>query len=117
VEGPDDGVGVIDGDGPDVGQGLDGCCALLVLRVGHFDLELGGSRLDSVPSGQTRGEVHVSRHAEISRVDDFVGRWVVENCLGVDTGLVGESAESSDVLEYSVSKFLLNTLREVSLRC
>jgi hypothetical protein len=42
--------------------------------------------------------VDVSGHTEIGGVDDFVGGWVVEDGLGVNAGLVGESTETSDVV-------------------
>jgi hypothetical protein len=96
VEGTDDGVRVIDGDGPDVSELLDLHGALLELGIRHLDVELSSSRFDSVPSSQSRGEVHVSRHAEVGRVDNLIRGWVVEDSLGVDTGLVGEGAETSD---------------------
>ena len=66
---------------------LDLGCALLVLCVGHFDVQLSSSRLDGVPPCESRREMNVSGHTEISRVDDFVGGWVVENGLGVNTSL------------------------------
>src|SRR5690606_23034520 len=56
------------------------------------------SRLDCVPSSQSRGEVNVAGKTEIGRVDDLVCGWVLQNGLGVDTGLVGESAETGDVV-------------------
>ena len=66
--------------------------------VGHLDVELLSTRLDGVPAGQTRGEVDVSRHAKVFRVDDLVGAGVVEDGLGVNTGLVGEGTETGDVV-------------------
>lgn len=96
VEGTDDGIRIIDGNGADVSQLLDLHGALLELGVRHLDVQLGCSRLDGVPSSQPRGEVDVSRHAEVSGVDNLVRRWVVEDGLGVDSCLVGESAETSD---------------------
>lgn len=94
----DDAVGVVDGEGTHVGHGLDLECHGLDLLVGHVEAELLGTRLDGVPAGQTRGEVHVTAHTEVLRVDDLVGGGVVEDGLGVDTGLVGEGAETSDVV-------------------
>lgn len=94
----DDRVGVIDGDGTNISQSLDLGSALLALGVGEVDLELLGTRLDGVPAGQTRREVHVAGHAEVGGVDDLVGAGVVQDSLGVDTGLVGEGAESGDVV-------------------
>lgn len=47
-------------------------------------------------TSQPRGKVDVSRHAEVSRVDNLIRRWVVEDRLGVNTSLVGEGAETGD---------------------
>lgn len=41
---------------------------------------------------------NVSSHSEVLRVQDLVGRGVVENRLGVDTSLVGEGTPSGDVV-------------------
>lgn len=97
VVGADDGIGIIDSNRTDVGQGLDLGGTVLVLLIRHLNVQLVSTRLDSVPSGKSRGEVHISRHAEIGGVDDLVGGWVVKNGLGVDTSLVGEGAESGAV--------------------
>lgn len=98
VVGTDDAVGIIDGDGPDVGQSLDLGRARLVMLVGHLDLELLSTRLDGVPARQTRGEVDIAGHAEVSGVDDLVGAGVVQDGLGVDAGLVSEGTETGDVV-------------------
>lgn len=94
----DDAVSIIDSDGPDVSKGLDLEGAFLVLVVGHLDVELLGTRLDGVPAGQTRSEVNVAGHAKVGGVDDLVGAGVVQDGLGVDTSLVGEGTETSDVV-------------------
>lgn len=65
VEGTDDGVCVVDGDGADVGEGLDLGCAELDLGVGHCEGELLDTRLDGVPAGQAGGEVDVALHAKL----------------------------------------------------
>lgn len=98
VVGTDNAVSIIDSDGPDVSQSLDLEGALLVVVVGHLDVELLSTRLDGVPACQTRGKVDVSRHAKVFGIDDLVGAGVVEDGLGVDTGLVGESTETGDVV-------------------
>lgn len=98
VVGSDDAVGIVDGNGPDIGKSLDLGRALLVLDVGHVEVKLLRTRLDGVPAGQTRCEVNVSRHAEIGGVDNLVGARVVQDGLGVDTGLVGEGTETGDVV-------------------
>lgn len=82
----------------DIGQELELGGDLLDLVVGHLHVQLLGSRLDAVPSSQTGGDVDVAGHAEVGGVDDLVGGGVVEDGLGVDTGLVGEGTETSDVV-------------------
>ena len=94
----DNAVSVIDSDGANVSHSLDLGGALLVLGIGHLKLELLGTRLDRVPASQARSEVDVTSHTEVGGVDDLVGAGVVENSLGVDTGLVGEGTETSDVV-------------------
>lgn len=94
----DDGISVVDGNRTDVGQLLDLGGTLLKLRVGHVDVELFATRLDRVPASETRREVDVAGHAEVGRVDDFVGGGVVEDGLGVDASLVGKGAEAGDVV-------------------
>jgi len=94
----DNAVGVIDGERTDIGHGLDLEGHSLDLGIGHVEAKLLSTRLDGVPAGETRGEVDVTAHAEVLRVDDLVGGRVVEDGLGVDTGLVGEGAETGDVV-------------------
>lgn len=98
VVGTDDAVGVIDCKRTHVGHGLDLECNSLDLLVGHVEAELLSTRLDSVPAGKTRCEVHVAAHAEVLRVDDLVGGGVVQDGLGVNAGLVGEGTEAGDVV-------------------
>ena len=108
MESTDDRIGVVDGDGADIGKGLDLGSALLDLVVGHLETKLANTGLDSVPAGQARGEVDVAGETEVGRVENLVGAGVVEDGLGVDTGLVGEGAETGDgVVEGSVD---LNSL-------
>lgn len=103
VEAADDGVGIVDGDWPDISQRLDLGRHLLDLIIGHLQTELANSRLDGVPASETRGKVDVAGQTEISRVENLVGAGVVEDGLGVDTGLVGKGAETGDgVVEGSV---------------
>jgi hypothetical protein len=83
---------------PDVSQLLDLGCALLALGVGHVQVQLLHSALDGIPSGQPRSEMDISGDAEVRGVDDLVSARVVKDSLGVDTGFVGESAESGDVV-------------------
>jgi hypothetical protein len=98
VVGTDDGVSVVQGNLADVRNRLDLDCALLVLRISHLQSKLLSSALDRIPPSQPRRKMHVSRHAEVLRVDDFVCRWVVQNGLSMDTGFVREGAESRNVV-------------------
>lgn len=52
--------------------------------------------LDGVPASQSRGEMDVSTHAKVGRVYNLICTGHVKNGLGMNTGLVGESTESSD---------------------
>ena len=98
VVGTDDAVGVVDGEGTNIGHGLDLEGHGLDLLVGHFQTELLSTRLDRVPAGKPGGEVDIAAHAEVLGVDDLVGGRVVEDGLGVDTSLVSEGTETGDVV-------------------
>lgn len=83
---------------PNISQSLNVSRALLALRIGHVQVQLLNSALDGIPAGQTRGEVDVSSETKIGGVDDFIGTRIREDGLGVDTSLVGEGAETGDVV-------------------
>ena len=40
----------------------------------------------------------VSGDSEIGRIDDLIGAWVGQDGFGMDSGLVGEGAETGDVV-------------------
>lgn len=42
--------------------------------------------------------MNVTSQTEIFWLENLVGRWVGKNSLGVNTSLVGESAETGDVV-------------------
>jgi hypothetical protein len=94
----DDSIGIVQRNLANIGNGLDLGRAFLVLRIRHLQAELLRSALDCVPTSEPASEVHVARHAEILRVDDFVRGGVVQNSLGVNSSLVGEGAETGDVV-------------------
>ncbi|KAH3660611.1 hypothetical protein OGATHE_004943 [Ogataea polymorpha] len=81
---------------PHVSHELDLGGDLFNLVVRQFQVQLFHTALDSVPPGQPVGEVDVSREAKIFRVQDLIGGWIGQNGLRVDTGLVGEGAESGN---------------------
>ena len=91
-------IHIINVQGTDICQLLDSASALLALSISKIQVELLHSGLDSVPSGQPAGKVDISSKTEICRVDDLVCGWVGQDGFGVDTSLVGESAEASDVV-------------------
>jgi hypothetical protein len=91
-------IHIIDIEGPDISELLNLRGALLALSIRHIKIELFYSALDSVPTRKSRREVDVSCDAEVGGVDDFVCAWVGKDGLGVDTGLVGEGAETGDVV-------------------
>lgn len=93
-----DGVDVFHTLGLDVCELLDLGGSVLDLLVGHVEVELFHSRLDGVPSCQSMTDRDVSGHAEIRRVEDLVCGRVGEDRLGMDTCLVGECAESGNVV-------------------
>jgi hypothetical protein len=68
----------------------------LDLIVGHTKTELLHPTLDSIPACQSRGEMNVTSQAKISRIDDFVSAWVIQNSLGMNTRFVGKGAETGD---------------------
>lgn len=77
---------------------LDLSGSVLDLIVGHDEVELLHTGLDCVPAGQTVANSDVSGHTEIGGVEDLVCGWVGQDCLGVDTGLVCEGAETGNVV-------------------
>jgi hypothetical protein len=40
--------------------------------------------------------MYISGQAKISRIDDFISTWVVEDRLSMNAGLVSESAEAGN---------------------
>lgn len=69
---------------------------LLDLLIRHAQAELANSRLDGVPARQARSEVDVAGQTKVCGVEDLVCARIVEDGLGVDTGLVREGAEAGD---------------------
>ena len=70
--------------------------ALLELSIGHIDVQLLCAALDSIPACQSAREMDISTHTEVRWVDNFVGRWIVENGFSMDPGFMSEGAEASD---------------------
>lgn len=74
--------------GSDVRELLDLGCRVLDLLIGKSELELLNTALDGVPAGETVSDGDVSGQTKVLGPQDLVGAGVVENRLGVDTGLV-----------------------------
>ncbi|KAH3668641.1 hypothetical protein OGAPHI_002395 [Ogataea philodendri] len=99
----DDRVHILDVERSHITHLLDLVGDLLDLVVRQVEVQLLDSALDSVPSRQSVGKVDVSGESEIFRIQDLVGGWVGQDSLGVNTGLVGEGAETGDwVVERNV---------------
>ena len=62
------------------------------LVVCKLEAELLDTALDRVPAGQAVSDRDVAGETEVLRLEDLVCRGVVENSLGVNTGLVRERA-------------------------
>ena len=52
----------------------------------------------SLPTGQSVSDRDVSAHTKVLGLQDLIRRRVGKDSLGVNTSLVGESAESGDVV-------------------
>lgn len=91
-------VDVIHGLSAHIGKLLDLSRGVLDLVITELQSELLDARLDCVPAGQTMSDRHVAGKAEILRLENFIGRWVIENRLGVYTGLVGECDVATDTM-------------------
>jgi hypothetical protein len=84
------GVDVIHGLRADVGELLDLGGDVLDLVVGEREAELLNTALDRVPAGETVADRNIAGKTEVLRLENLVSRGVVEDGLGVDTGLVSE---------------------------
>ena len=89
------GVNVLHTLGSDVRELLDLGCRVLDLLVGERKLELLDTALDSVPAGETMSDGDVSGQAKVLGPQDLIGAGVVEDGLGVNTGLVRKRAISA----------------------
>lgn len=68
------------------------------LFVIKLEVELLNPAFNGVPTSQSVTDRDVSGHTEVGGVEDFVSGGVGKDGLGVDTGLVGEGTETSDVV-------------------
>jgi hypothetical protein len=72
------------------------------LLVSQCELELLNTALDGVPPGQAVPNGDVASETKVLGLQDLVCAGVVENCLGVDTGLVGKRTISAKTRRLSV---------------
>ena len=83
-------VDVIHGLSAHIGKLLDLSRRVFDLVITELESELLDARLDCVPTGQAMSNRDVAREAEILGLENLIGRWVIEDRLGVNAGLVGE---------------------------
>ena len=91
-------VDVIHGLSTHIGKLLDLSRGILDLVIIELQSELLDARLDCVPAGQAMSDRHVAGEAEILRLENLIGRWVIEDRLGVYTGLVCECDVATDTM-------------------
>lgn len=93
------------------------------LFVVKLKIELLDSALNGVPTGQSVTDRDVSSHTEVGRVEDLVGGRVSKDGLGMNTSLVGEGTETSDVVVagqqvisfYNTDRIGMNLQRDLNL--
>jgi hypothetical protein len=91
-------IHIINVQWPDIGQLFDLGRAFLALSISQVQAQLLNSALDGIPAGQPGCEMDISGDSEIGRIDDFVGAWVRQDGLGMNTSLMGEGTETSNVV-------------------
>jgi len=82
----------------DISQGLDLACDSLQIIVRKSQAQLLSSVLDGVPSSKAMTDRDISRHTEHLGLENLICGRVVEDGLGVDTGLVCEGTIASDAV-------------------
>lgn len=93
------------------------------LFVVKLKIELLDSALNGVPTGQSVTDRDVSSHTKVGGVEDLVGGRVGKDGLGMDTSLVGEGTETSDVVVagqqiisfYNTDRIGMNLQRDLNL--
>lgn len=93
------------------------------LFVVKLKIELLDSALNGVPTGQSVTDRDVSSHTEVGGVEDLVGGRVSKDGLGMNTSLVGEGTETSDVVVagqqvisfYNTDRIGMNLQRDLNL--
>ena len=83
-------VDVIHGLSADIGKLLDLGRGVLDFIITELQSELLDTRFNGVPTGQAMTDRHVAREAKIFGLENLIGRWVIEDRLGMYAGLVSE---------------------------
>ena len=86
----EEGVDVVHRLGADIRELLDLGGDILDLVISELEAELLDTALDGVPASETVTDRDVSGETKVFWLEDLIGRGVVQDGLGVDTGLVGE---------------------------
>ena len=66
------------------------------LIVRKLQAKLFNTALDSVPTSESMSDRDVTSETEVFGLEDLVCRWVVQDSLSVNTGLVGESTVTAE---------------------
>ena len=69
------------------------------LIVGKLQTELLNTALDSIPASETVTDRNITSETEIFGLEDLVCRGVVQDSLGVNTGLMGESTVTTGYMK------------------
>lgn len=93
------------------------------LFVVKLKIELLDSALNGVPTSQSVTDRDVSSHTEVGGVEDLVGGRVSKDGLGMNTSLVSEGTETSDVVVagqqvisfYNTDRIGMNLQRDLNL--
>lgn len=91
-------INVLHGLVLDVGQLLDLASNGLQVVIRQRQTQLLCTVLDRVPASETMTDRDVAGHAKDLGLENLVCCWVVQDRLGVDTGLVGEGTVAGDAV-------------------
>lgn len=98
MEIPQESIDILHGLVLNIGQLLDLAGNGLQVIIGQGQAKLLSTVLDSVPTSETMSDRDIAGHTEDLGLQDLIGGGVVQDGLGVDTGLVGEGAVAGDTV-------------------
>ena len=68
------------------------------LIISELQAQLLDTALDSIPASETVTNRNISGETKVFRLENLIGRGVVQDGLGVDTGLVGERTITTECI-------------------